>query len=75
MSEINYKATAGYAKPFVRPMDKDRKFGEWRSGKHAANPAEAQALVAEIDQLKALLADSVPFSAFSALAEEKGAEK
>jgi hypothetical protein len=39
-----------------------------------ANVSEAARADAEIDQLKSLLADSVPCSTFNALAEEKGAE-
>ena len=44
-----YGSVEGYATPFTSGNNKQKKLTQWRSGKHAANPAEAQELVRLLD--------------------------
>lgn len=49
MTDRVYARMSGYAPTSV----KDEALEQWRTGRAAANPAEAQALVREIDRLRA----------------------
>ncbi len=55
MSRPTYGDVSGYAKPDTS----ENALTKYRTGKHACNPAEAQALVRVIDKLRDSLAASI----------------